>query len=267
MTRSATSSLFAVGSTILAALAELSNMAAAQTYPSRPVRLLVPFPPGGPSDVAARIVGDALLKQLGQPFVIENRPGAEGAIAAQAVRTASPDGNTLLFSGSSMVPLSVVKSPPPFDVVRDFAPVSQVTRLEWAIYVSPKVPANSISEFAAYARVNPDKLSYVSNNLIEQAAAVQFMRATGIRMVRVPYKGAAQALPDLLTGRVHVNFAPVSALRAYVKDGGLRMLAVLLPERSRFASDVPTLRSWRPGSVRSWMAGGVGACEDLKGNR
>jgi len=256
VTRFTTSSMLAAATVALSALAGLSNTLAAQTYPSRPVRLLVPFPAGGLSDVAARTIGEALSKQLGQSFVIENRPGADGSIAAQAVRSAAPDGYTLLFSGSSMVPLSVVKNPPPFDVATDFAPVSQVTRLEWAMYVSPAVPANSIAEFIAYARANPDKLSYVSNNLVEEAATVQFMKATGTRMVRVPYKGAAQALPDLVAGRVQVNFAPVSASLPYVKDGRLRMLAVLLPERSRFAPDVPSLAEAGVAgvSVPGWQA-------------
>src|SRR5437899_6124044 len=151
MTRFTTLSIVAAAAIALAALAGLSNTVVAQTYPSRPVRLIVPFPAGGLADVAARIVGEALSKRLGQSFVVENRPGADGAIAAQAVRSAAPDGYTLLFSGSSMVPLSVVKNPPPFDVAADFAPVSQITRLEWAMYISPQVPASSIVEFVAFA--------------------------------------------------------------------------------------------------------------------
>src|SRR5204863_6911278 len=124
-------------------------------YPSGPVRFIVPFAAGGPADNAARIVGEALSKRLGQAFVIENRPGAGGLIAAQAVQSAAPDGHTLLYSGSTILPLSL-KNPPPFDVLRACAPVSHIIRLECAMYVSPKVPASSIVEFIALARANPD---------------------------------------------------------------------------------------------------------------
>ncbi len=256
MTRFTTSSILAVTAIALAALAGLSSTLTAQTYPSRPVHLIVPFPAGGPSDNAARTVGEALSKLLGQPVVVENKAGADGAIAAQAVRNAPPDGHTILFSGSSMVSLALLKNPPPFDPVTDFAPVSQITRLEWAMYVSPDVPVRSIAEFIAYARSNPGKLSYGSSNMSEYLASAQFMKVTGTTMVRVPYKGGTQALPDLLAGRVQVNFAPVSAWLPYVADGRLRMLAVLLPQRSRFAPDVPTLaEAGVPDvSVPGWQA-------------
>ena len=256
MTRYTPLSMFAAAMIALSALAQLSNALGAQAYPAKPVRLIVPFAAGGLSDYAARTVGQALAKQLGQPFVIENRPGADGAIAAQVVLNASPDAYTLLFSGSSMVSLSLLKNPPPFNPVTDFAPVSQITRLEWAMYVSPHVPARSIAEFIAYARENPDKLSYGSSNVSEYLATAQFMKVTRTTMVRVPYKGGTQALPDLLAGRVQVNFAPVSAWLPYVKESRLRMLAVLLPQRSRFAPDVPTLtEAGVPDvSVPGWQA-------------
>jgi len=253
MTRFTPSSILPTTMIALAVLAGLSNTLIAQTYPSRSVRFVVPFAAGGPSDVAARIVGEALSIRLGQSIVIENRPGGDGLVAAQAVQSASADGYTLLFSGSTIVPLSVLKDPRPFDVTTDFAPVSQITRLEWAMYVSPHVPASSIAEFIAYGRGNPDKLSYASNNLVEDSAAVQLMKATGIKMVRVPYKGAGQAVADLVAGRVQVNFAPVSA---YPRDGQLRMLAVLMPGRSRFAPDVPSLAEAGVSdvSVPGWQA-------------
>lgn len=226
---------------VLSSLTAVTPIAFAQIYPSKPVRLIVPFAPGGTSDQAARTIGQALSKSLGQPFLIENRPGADGAIAAQAVRNATPDGYTLLYSGATMVPLPMLKNPPPFDVMADFAPVARVTRLVWGMFVSPQVPAASITDFIAYARTNPDRLSYVSNNLIEFLAASQFMKATGTNMLRIPYKGAGHAMPDLIAGRVQVMFAPLSAGLAYLPSGQLRLLAILTPERSHFVPDVPTL--------------------------
>ncbi len=226
---------------IASSLTALTQTAFAQVYPFKPIRLIVPFAPGGPSDQAARTIGQALSKSLGQPFVIENRPGADGAIAAQTLRNASPDGYSLLFSGAPMIPLALLKNPPPFDVQADFAPVARVTRLVWGMFVSPHVPAASLTELIAHARASPTRLSYASSNLIEFLAASQFMKGTGTNMLRVPYKGAGQAMPDLLAGRVHVMFAPLSAGLAYLPTGQLRLLAMLTPERSQFAPDVPTL--------------------------
>jgi len=223
-----------------AALPALAHIAKAQTYPTRPVRVIVPFAAGGPSDYAARTIGEALAKQLSQSIVIDNRPGADGAIATGAVLSAPSDGYTLLFGGASLLALSVLKKPAPFDSA-DFAPIARVTEIEWVMYVSPTLPTRSIEELVDYARNNPGKLSYAASNLSEYMAAVQFMKATGTEMVRVPYKGFAQALPDLMAGRVHVNVAPLSAVLPHARDGKVRMLAVLMPERSRFAPDVPSI--------------------------
>jgi tripartite-type tricarboxylate transporter receptor subunit TctC len=151
----------------------------AQSYPTKPVRLVVPFAAGGPSDFAARTISEKLSKRLGQAFVIENKPGADGLIAVQTVLNAAADGYTLLVGGSSLPPLPLLKNPPPFDFLAELAPVSQIARLEWAIYVSPHVPVKSTSEFIEFARKNPDKLSYASSNLNEHLAAGQFMKATG----------------------------------------------------------------------------------------
>lgn len=257
MSRFTTSTAVAALTIALSLFAGLVSTAArAQAYPSKPVRLIVPFAAGGPADFAARTVGQALSKSFGQPFVVENRPGADGAIAAQTVLSASPDGYTLLFSGASMVPLSLLKNPPPFDLITDFAPVAKITRLVWAMYVSPDAPARSVAEFIAYARANPDKLNYASSNFSEFLAATQFMNATGTKMVGVPYKGGAQSMPDLVAGRVQVNFAPLSAGLPYVRDGRLRMLAILLPQRSPLVPDVPTMaEAGVPGiSVPGWQA-------------
>jgi tripartite-type tricarboxylate transporter receptor subunit TctC len=201
-------------------------------------------------------VGQALSKSIGQSFIIENRPGADGAIAPQVVLNATPDGHTLLFGGSTTVALPLLRKSPPFDLLTDFVPVSIVTRFAWSMYVPPVVPAKSVGEFVTYAKAIPDQVNYASSNLGEFMAATQFMKATGTRMVRVGYKGAAQAMPDLIAGRVQVNFAPPSAGLPYVRDGRLRMLAVLSTKRNPATPDVPTMaEAGFPGiSVPSWQA-------------
>jgi putative tricarboxylic transport membrane protein len=229
---------------------------ASAQYPSRPVHLLVPFPAGGPSDNAARTVAQALSKSVGQPVVVENKPGANGAIAAQAVLAAAPDGYTLLWGVGSMGGIPFLMRNPPFESLADFAPVSMVGRFAFAMFVHPGVPAKSVAEFVAYARANPDKLSYATGTVSEYLAGAQLMKATGISMVRVPYKGGAQAMPDLVAGRVEVYLTPISLGLPHAKDHRLRLLATLLPQRSAAAPDVPTLaEAGVPGvSVPTWQA-------------
>ena len=258
MNRVTPSFTLAAAAVVLSLLAPLcAGAQPAASYPSRPVRLIVPFAPGGPADFVARAVAPALEKSLGQPFIVENQLGADGAIAAQAVLGAQPDGHTLLLSSASLVPLALMKKQPPFDLRSDFAPVSQIAPADWAMYVSANVPARTVGEFVSYARANPGKLSYASSTLNDFMAAEKFMKATGTTMAKVPYKGAGQAMPDLVAGRVQVNFSPVSALGLqYAKTGQLRMLAVLSHERSPVAADVPTLREAGVSgvSVQGWLA-------------
>jgi tripartite-type tricarboxylate transporter receptor subunit TctC len=240
---------------ILVAALGLSMTAAQAAYPERPLRMIVPFSAGGPTDGAARIVGQALAKSLGQPVVVENRPGADGAIAAQALMAAPADGYTFLFASSSILAVPLLSTPPAFDPRTDFAPVARVGRLPFALYVHPGVPARDVAELIAHARAHPEALNFSTSNLSEYIAAAQFMQATGVRMVRVPYKGSAQAMPDLIAGRVQVNFGPVSGGLAQAKDGRLRVLAVLLPQRDPLLPDVPTLgESGVAVSVTSWQA-------------
>jgi tripartite-type tricarboxylate transporter receptor subunit TctC len=252
------SSMVAAVGVVLSLLAPL--LAAAQpmqSYPSRPVHLIVPFAPGGPADFVARAMAPGLERALGQPFVIENKPGAEGAIATQAVRHAQPDGYTLLFSSASLVPLALLKKQVPFDLRSDFVPISKVAPADWAMYVSADVPARTVGDFVAHARANPGKLNYASSTLNDFMAAVKFMKATGTSMTRIPYKGAGQAMPDLIAGHVQVNFSPVSALGLqYARAGRLRMLAVLSPQRSPLAPDVPTLAEEGVSGVlvQGWLA-------------
>jgi tripartite-type tricarboxylate transporter receptor subunit TctC len=222
------------------ALALVAFPASAQLS-SKPIRLLVPTPPGGPSDVAARTVGSALAQRLGQPVVVENRPGAGGAIAAQAVMTAAPDGHTLLWGLASMAGIPVLQKSPPFQSMNELVPVALVGRFAFALFVHPAVPARTVAELVAYGREHPDKLNYATGTLGEYMAMVQLLKAVGVSSVRVPYKGGVQLMPDLITGRVQLNIGPVSSGIQHVKDGKLRMLAVLLPDRIALAPDVPTL--------------------------
>lgn len=233
----------------------IASPAAAQ-YPVKPIKLLVPVPPGGPSDSAARTVVQALSKSIGQPVVVENRPGAGGALAAQSVLAASPDGYTLLWGLGSMVAIPMLQRSPPFQSLAEFMPVSTVMRVPFALYVHPRVPAGSLAEFVAYARSNRDQLSYATGPLSEFMAAAQFMKATGISMVRIPYKGGAQVLPDLIEGRVQVYFGPMSLALPHAKAGKVRMLAALAPERVALAPDVPTMKEagYAQISVPTWNA-------------
>jgi len=244
--------IFAVVS--LAVLATASS--AATGYPEKPVRLIVPFAAGGPSDAAARAVGKALARITGQPTVIDNRPGANGAIASAAALNAQPDGHTILWGVGSMVGIPMLQKRPPFDSFSRFTPVSMVGHFAFGMYVHPNVPAKSVAEFATYARANHQQLTFASSTLSEFLAATQFMNASKTAMTRVSYKGGAQALPDLLAGRVQVYFTPLGLALPYAREGRLRLLATLLPQRTQAAPDVPTMsEAGMPGvAVPSWQA-------------
>jgi len=232
------------------------HSALAGEYPEKPVTLVVMLPAGGPTDAAARVLADALSSALGQPFVIENRPGADGVIGVRAVLDAPADGYTLLFGIGSLVAVPMLQTPAPFDLQRDFVPVAAIGSYPFGLFVHPSVPANSVAELIAYAKSREEPLFYASSTPGETLATAEFMQATGVRMSRVPYKGFAQALPDLLAGRVQLAFGPVSAALAHVQDGKLRLLATLTPTRLPALPTVPTLEEAgvRGASVPSWQA-------------
>ena len=241
---------------LIAAATLALAFAAGAAYPEKPIKLVIGVPPGGASDAAARILAEAVGKSLGQPVVVDNRPGAGGAIAAQAVHAAPPDGYTLLWAQSSMAALPMLQKSTPFKSLAEFTPVSMACRLPAAMYVHPAVPAQDMKQFIAYARAHPDQLNYATGPLSEYMAAVQFMKATGTSMVRVPYKGGAPAMMDLLEGRVHVYFTPLAQALPYAKDGKLRMLATMMPARSQQAPQVPTMAEAGVGDlpVPNWNA-------------
>ena len=223
----------------LAALLAAAAMAGA-AYPEKPIRILVPFPAGGASDAAARAVGQSLSANLGQPVVIENRPGANGGIAAQSVMTAPADGYTILWGSASMVALPLILKKPPFAAMGELSAISTVGRLPFALFVNPEVPARTMAELATHIRANPGKLNYATGSLSEFMAGAQFVKAVGADVERISYKGGSQVMPDLVAGRVQMNFGPVSTGMTYVNGGRLRVVATLLPARSPLLPEVPT---------------------------
>jgi tripartite-type tricarboxylate transporter receptor subunit TctC len=226
---------------ILLLLLSASTLALAQ-YPNKPVRFIVGFPPGGSADPTTRIMAAALQEQLGQPFVVENRPGADSAIAAEQVSKMSADGYTLMFaSNSAMTAAVALRKNPTYDPLKDFTPISMVGRATVFFYVHPDVPAKTLKEFIAHARANPGKLVYGTGNPLSILYGQQLMSATGMQMLHVPYKGEGPLNPDILAGRVHSSFLSTGSAVSNAKDGRLRPLAVLLERRSPLLPEVPTI--------------------------
>ncbi len=235
----------------------LSQPAFAQPYPSKPVRFVVGFPPGGSADPTTRIIGAALQEQMGQPVIVENRPGADSAIAAEQITRAAPGGYTIFFgSNSAMTAAVALRKTAPYDPLKDFTPVSMVGRATIFFYIHPSVPATTLREFVAHARANPGKLNYGTGNPLSILYNVQLMQATGIDMVQVHYKGEGPLMPDILAGRVQSSFMTQAAAIANAKEGKLRALAVLLESRSPLLPNVPTIaEAGVPEvSVRQWAA-------------
>jgi tripartite-type tricarboxylate transporter receptor subunit TctC len=216
--------------------------AEAQPYPSRPIRFVLPFGPGSASDALARIIGNEISQKLGQPIVIVNKPGADGAISAIEVKRAAPDGYTFLFGTNS--PLGVVphiRKEPPYDVLADFTPVSYMGDNTFFIVVHPSVPANSIAELIAYAKANPKKLNYATGNTYAIIGTAMFAANAGIEMVHVPYKSEPEAVVDLLSGQVHLINATSTTVAQHVRAGKLRALMTTFHERSAVLPDVPSI--------------------------
>ena len=224
-------------------------------YPAKPIRLIVSLAAGGPGDSVARVVGQGLSKVMGQQVVIENKPGADGAIAAGAVLSSPADGYTLFWSSTNaMIGVPLLRENPPYDPFA-FTPVSLVGRFALFLYSHPAVPAKTLPELIEYARAQSDPLNCATSTFGDVVAASQLMKAAGIKMTRVAYKGAAQAMPDLLAGRVQVAIAPALAGLPHAKEGRLRALAVFLPERSPVAPEVPTVaEAGLSGFSAPWVA-------------
>jgi tripartite-type tricarboxylate transporter receptor subunit TctC len=243
-----------------AALPAVARLASAQAYPTRPVRLVVGAPAGGGIDIVARLLGQWLADRLGQPFIVENRPGAGTNIATEAVVKAPPDGHTLLSAFSSNAINATLYERLNFNFIRDIAPVAGVMRVPNVMLVHPSVPATTISEFIAHARANPGKISMASGGIGTpgHVAGELFKMMTGVNLVHVPYRGAAPALTDLLGGQVQVYFPGMTASLEYIRAGKLRALAVTTATRSEALPDLPTMGEFVPGFEASqWY--GVGA--------
>ena len=231
----------------VAASAQAAAPAAA--FPAKPLRMLVPVPAGGPSDFIARQVAQQLSASLGQVVTVENKPGANGLVAAREALAAPADGHTLLYAPGSMIATPLMAKGSGLDWSRDLAPLGKVGRVPFALAVHPGVPAQTLAEFVNQARQHPQVFNVATSTPSEVLAAAQFMKAAGVQLTRVPYKGGTQALPDLLAGRVQLMFGPLSLLQAQVKSGALRVLAVLDPERNAALPDVPTMAEAGMGGV------------------
>ncbi len=218
----------------------LPTVTTAQTS-TAPIHLVVPLSPGGPSDQAARLLAKGLAKALGQDVIVENKPGASGAIAAQTVALAAPDGRTLLFAPSSMSGLPLLVKAPPYASLTEFTPVGGVGGNQVCLFIHPSLPAATAMEFVNYAKANPDKLSYGASAPGEYLAMASLIKSTGIRMGQIPYKGSVQMMPDLLEGRVQAAFMPAGSGAAYAKAGKLKLLACNVNQRLPGLPDTPTL--------------------------
>jgi tripartite-type tricarboxylate transporter receptor subunit TctC len=243
-----------------AALPALPRIAKAQAYPTRAVRIIVPFAPGGSTDISARLIGQWLSERLGQQFVIENRPGAGSNIGTEVVVNAPPDGYTLLLVGASSAINMTLYEKLSFNFLRDITPISGILSIPFAMVVSPSFPAKTVSEFIAHAKVNPDKVNVASggNGTAGHLSGELFKMMAGVNMVHVPYRGEAPALTDMLGDQVQVMFATIPASIEHIRAGKLRALAVTTAARSEVLPEIPTVGEILPGyEATGWQ--GVGA--------
>jgi tripartite-type tricarboxylate transporter receptor subunit TctC len=244
---------------IIASFANIES-ASTQAFPARPVRIVVGFPPGGVGDIVARLMGQWLSERLGQPFVIENRPGAASNIATEAVVRAPADGYTLLVVNPANAISATLYDNLNYNFIRDIAPVAGIVRVPNVMEVNPSVPAKTVREFIAYAKANPGKVNYASagNGTTVHLAGELFNMMAGVNLVHVPYRGSAPALTDMLGGQVQVMFDALPSSIEHVRSGKLRALAVTTAARSPALPDIPTLGDFVPGFEASvWQGIGV----------
>jgi tripartite-type tricarboxylate transporter receptor subunit TctC len=224
-------------------LAGLTTGASAQAWPARPIRLVVAFPPGGPTDIVSRVVAAQLSQYLGQNVVVENRPGAGGNIAADMVAKATPDGYTLFYNTSAITIAPALYSKINYDPVKDFAPVSSTATNAMVLMVHPSLPVRTVREFVDYAKANPGRINYASSGAgtITHLASAALGSQLGLTMTHVPYKGSSPGLVDLAGGSVQMMIDTVNSAMPYIRDGRVRALAVTMPRRLAVLPDLPTL--------------------------
>ncbi len=214
----------------------------AADYPTRPIRLIVPLPAGSSTDAIARVFADSVSAKLGQQFIIDNKTGADGAIAASELKRSAADGYTIMLaSNSAMSGVPALRKTPPYDVTADFTPIVNIGRYNFFLYVNSDVPARTVSELIAYAKANPGKLAYGSGNTTGRLSVAQLATANGLDMTHVPYRGEPPAITDLVTGRIQVLLATSGIGMGHVQDGKLRALATNLAQRSASYPDIPTM--------------------------
>jgi tripartite-type tricarboxylate transporter receptor subunit TctC len=239
-----------------AALPAVSRFAWAQTYPNRPVRIIVGYPAGGPTDIAARLIGQWLSERLAQQVIVDNRPGASGNIGIEAVVRAPPDGHTLLVVDATPTINATLYDKLNYNFIRDIAPVASIVRQPQIMLVNPSLLAKTVPEFIAYAKANPGKLNMASagNGTPPHITGELFKMMADVNLVHVPYRGAAPALTDLLGGQVQIAFiGPVTSIE-YVNSGKLRALAVTTATRSEVLPDIPTVSEFVPGfEASAWF--------------
>jgi tripartite-type tricarboxylate transporter receptor subunit TctC len=238
----------------------LSRSASALDYPTRPLRWIVGFTPGGGADTVSRIMAQWLSERLGQSVVVENKPGASTNISIQAAVSAPPDGYTLVFIAASATVNVTLFDALPFNLLNDIAPVSGLIDFPLVLVVGPSIPARTVAEFVAYAKQNPGKISMASfgTGSTSHVAGELFQTMTGIRMVHVPYRGEAPALTDVIAGQVQAMFPTLTGALPHIRSGALRLLAVAGKSRSEFVPDAPTIGETLPGyEANSWCGVGV----------
>jgi tripartite-type tricarboxylate transporter receptor subunit TctC len=245
---------------VAVALPFISKLANAQAYPTRPVRWIVGFPAGGPADTLARLIGQRMQERLGQPFVIESRPGAGGNIATEAVVRAPPDGYTLLMVASANAINATLYDKLSFNFIRDIVPVAGISREPNVLVVNPSIPTKTLPEFIGYAKANPGKVTIASggNGTPGHVAGELFRMMANVDMVHVPYRGVGPALTDLLGGQVQAYFGTLSGSIGSIRTGKLRALAVTTSTRSEALPNIPTLGEFVPGFEASlWFGTGA----------
>jgi len=233
----------------------LISLTAQAQYPNKPVRVVVPFPAGSSTDIITRVLTNSVSQAIGQQLVVDNKAGADGAIAAAEVAKAAPDGYTLLMATNSpMSAVPALKKTPPYDPVADFTPITDVGRYTFFILVHPSVPAKTLAELIDFARANPGKLNYATGNTTGIVSTAYFASLAGVQLVHVPYKGEPQAVVDLVAGRVQLMFCSSGTSIAHIRDGKLRPLVTTLDKRSHMLPDVPTIaEAGMPQfSITSW---------------